>query len=178
MKALVALVTFALFTVPSLAQSGHIIKVRVIYDKDDAATASVGPLLAKQMAAQPKFFQLVDGDDRDLAIIADCYRETTNDPYSCFYIATKWIESNEALLGGAVIVQKSADDAATALFTNILKDVGERWNDTNRRMLIAELETCLALTESSCAVPNPLQSELQAKTINLSQYMRKGGLKH
>ncbi len=45
-------------------------------------------------------------------------------------------------------------------------------------MLIDELETCLALTESSCAVPNPLQAELKTKSINLSQYMRNSILKH
>jgi hypothetical protein len=44
-------------------------------------------------------------------------------------------------------------------------------------MLIGELETCLALTESSCAVPEPLVPELKAKSINLSQYARSRGLK-
>jgi hypothetical protein len=177
MKKLLAILALSL-VVPSLeAQTAKPVKVRVVYDTEGAASAAVGALLAKKIAAQPKFFQLVNGDDRDLAIVADCYQETAKDPYSCFYIATKWIESNEGLLGGGVIVQKSPDDAANALFTSIVQDVAERWNNTNRRMLIAELETCLALTESSCAVPTPLQAELATKSINLSQYMRKGGLK-
>jgi hypothetical protein len=41
------------------------------------------------------------------------------------------------------------------VFGSILQDVAERWNTTNRTILISELETCLALTESSCAVPTP-----------------------
>jgi len=35
-------------------------------------------------------------------------------------------------------------------------------------MMIDELETCFALTESSCAAPDPLQAELKTKSINLS----------
>ena len=86
-------------------------------------------------------------------------------------------QSNQALLGGAVVVKRSAEEAATKLFTSMLQDVLERWNSTDRQMLIAELETCLALTESSCAVPDPLVAELKTKSINLSQYLRKGSLK-
>lgn len=100
------------------------------------------------------------------------------EPYSCFYTASKWHGViNQAFLGGAVVVKKSAEEAADALFVSILQDVAERWNATDRRMLIGELEGCLALTESSCAVPEPLRLELKVKSINLSQYLRIGGLK-
>jgi hypothetical protein len=83
----------------------------------------------------------------------------------------------QSLLGGAIVVNKTAEEAATALFLSLLQDVAERWNSTERRMLTGELEACLALTESGCAVPEPLVAELKTKSINLSQYMRKGGLK-
>jgi hypothetical protein len=168
---------FVLIATCTFAQGGKALKVRIVYDKPDPSSTAVGPLLVEKIAGQPKFFTLATGDDKDLAIVTDCYRATPSDPYSCFYVATKWIETNQALLGAAVIVQKSADDAATALFTAILQDVAERWNDTNRHMLITELETCLALTESSCAVPDPIVAELKVKSINLSQYAHKGGLK-
>jgi hypothetical protein len=176
-KSVGAFAAIALLSGIASAQTGKALKVRIVYDKADPSSASVGPLLVEKIAGQPKLFTLATGDDKDLAIVTDCYRATPSDPYSCFYVATKWIETNQALLGAAIIVQKSADDEATALFTAILLDVAERWNDTNRRMLITELETCLALTESSCAVPEPLVAELKVKSINLSQYARKGGLK-
>jgi hypothetical protein len=177
MKNILVFVTFLFIAASASTQTTKPLSVKVIYDTTDASSSAVGPLLIQKIAAQPKFFTVVNGDNKDLGIIADCYRETSKDPYSCYYIATKWIGSNQALLGGAVIVKKSADEAATAIFASILQDVAERWNSTDRRMMIDELETRLALTESSCAVPNPLQEELKTKSINLSQYMRKGCVK-
>ena len=167
-----------LFLVASAsAQTGKPLNVRIIYNSSDADSSAVGPLVVRQFAAQPKLFAVVNGHDKDLAIIVDCYRATAQDSYSCHYVAIKWLESNQALLGGAVVVQKSAEETATKLFTSMVQDIVERWNSTDRQMLIAELETCLALTESSCAVPDPLQGELKMKSINLSQYMRNGALK-
>jgi hypothetical protein len=153
------------------------IKIRVVYDSTDASSSSVARLLIQKIAAQPKFFTVVSGDEKDMSVIADCYKETSNDPYSCFYITSKLHMASQAFLGGAIVVKKTAEEAATALFASIFRDVVERWNSTERRMLIGELETCLALTESSCAVPKPLVAELKAKSINLSQYARSGGMK-
>ena len=177
MKSILVFASFVFLVASASAQTGKPINVRVVYDTSDATSSAVGPLVVRQFAAQPKLFAVVNGHDKDLAIIVDCYRETPQDSYSCYYVAMKWLESNQALLGGAVVVQKSAEEAATKLFTSMLQDVLERWNSTDRQMLIAELETCLALTESSCAVPDPLVSELKTKSINLSQYLRKGSLK-
>jgi len=177
MKSIFVFAAFAFLVASASAQTAKPLKVRVVYQTSDAISSAVAPLLIQEIAAQPKFFTVVSGDDRDMSLLADCYRATPNDSYSCYYVATKWLASNQALLGGAVVVQKSAEEAATAIFASLLQDVAERWNSTDHRMLIAELENCLALTESSCAVPDPLQAELKSKSINLSQYMRKGGLK-
>ncbi len=177
MKIMLGFVALVFFSTSALAQSGKPVRILVVYDKADPSSSAVAPILVRLFAAQPKLFTVVNGDEKDLAIVTDCYRETPNDPYSCFYVATKWIGSTQALLGAAVAVQKSAEQAANSLFADILQDVLERWNSTDRRMLIGELETCLALTESSCAVPDPLIAELKTKSINLSQYMRKGALK-
>ncbi len=43
-------------------------------------------------------------------------------------------------------------------------------------MLWKLLEACLFLTQSTCAVPGVLASELKLKTLNFSQYLQKGGL--
>jgi hypothetical protein len=177
MKQIILFLSLLFFATTAATQTGKQIKVKVIYDATDASSNAVGPLLVQQISSQPKFFKVVNEDDKDLTIVTDCYRTTSGDPYSCFYVATEWLGSTESLLGAAVMVQKSPEEAATSLFASILKDVAERWNSTNRKMLIGELETCLLLTESSCAVPEPLVSELKTKSINLSQYMRRGGLK-
>jgi len=177
MKNIYVFVAFLFLVAGAPAQTAKPLTVKVVYDTSDPSSSAVGPLLIQKIAAQPKFFTAVNGDSKDMSVIANCYRATAADPYSCFYVASKFLGTNEALLGGAVVVQKSAEEAATAIFASLLQDVAERWNSTDRRMLIAELETCLALTESSCAVPDPLQAELKSKSINLSQYMRKGGLK-
>jgi hypothetical protein len=177
MKNFFMIAAFAFVAVSASAQTLKPLKTKVIYDTTDASSTAVGALLAQQIAAHPNLFTMAGGDDKDLGIVADCYRATTNDPYSCFYVANDFIGSTQSLLGAAVVVQKSADEAATALFKNILQDLSERWNATNRKILIGELESCLALTESSCAVPGDLVAELKTKSINLSQYMRQGGIK-
>jgi hypothetical protein len=57
------------------------------------------------------------------------------------------------------------------------QDITERWDSTVRSNAIEMLESCLFLTQSSCAVPEVLSPELNAKVLNLSQYLQKGGLK-
>jgi hypothetical protein len=148
-----------------------------VYDVTDASSSAITPILSRKIAAQPKFFAVVKDGETNMSVIADCYRETPTDPFSCFYTASKRHGVTESFLGGAIVVKRTAEEAATALFASIVQDVAERWNSTDRRMLIGELEACLALTESSCAVPKPLVTELKAKSINLSQYARRGDLK-
>lgn len=180
MKGIVILgaVLFVMHPGVAHAQTGHPIRVQIVYDAADASSKAVGPLLAQKFAANSKLFTVVkDQDDKDLSVVTDCYRESPNDPYSCFYAASKILGSIQFLLGGAVVVKKSPEDAASAILASIAQDIVERWSSTDRRMLISELETCLLLTESSCAVPTPLVSELKAKSINMSQYLRSGGLK-
>jgi hypothetical protein len=177
MKNLLVITAFVALAGSAYAQAGKPIRVKVVYDTTDASSTVVGALLIQQIAAQPKFFTLANGDDKDLAIVSDCYRASTNNPYSCFYVASEFIGSSQMLLGAAVMVRQSADEAATELFKSILQDVAERWNNTNRKILIGELESCLALTESSCGVPEPFVAELKTKSINLSQYLRAGEVK-
>ncbi len=179
MQKLLTFPVMLVFAATALAQKPLPIKVRVIYDTSDASSSAVVPILVQKIAGQPKLFAVVNrqDEDKDMSVVADCYKEAGDTPYSCFYTASKWRNATQAFLGGAIVVKKSADDAATALFASIVQDISERWNSTDHRMLVGELEACLALTESSCAVPEPLIPELKAKTINLSQYARKGGLK-
>jgi hypothetical protein len=173
MKSILALAAVVLFVASAKAAP---IKVRVLYNTTDATSSTVGPLLIQKIAAQPTLFTVVDDNQRNLSIIVDCYIESANGSYSCYYAANKWFGSSQAFLGGAGIVTQSAEDAASALFASMLIVV-QRWNSPDRRMLISELEACLALTESSCAVPESLIPELKVKSINQSQYDHTGGLR-
>jgi hypothetical protein len=176
MKIIIGLAATLFFIGTASAQTTPV-KIKVVYDTADASSSAVVPILVQKIAAYPKLFTLVKDDDKNLSVIADCYRETPADSFSCFYVATKQHGITESFLGGAIVVRKTPEEVAAALLSSIAQDIAERWNNTDRRMLIGELEACLALTESGCAVPEPLIPELKAKSINLSQYMRKGGLK-
>jgi hypothetical protein len=173
-KNILAFAAVLLFVTTASAQTAQI-KVRILYDTTDAASSAVAPLVIQKIAAKPTLFTVVNSNDRNLSIIVDCYIESANNSYSCYYAANKWLGSSQAFLGGLGVVTKSADDAATALIASILVAL-ERWNSIDRRMLISALENCLALTKSSCTVPKSLIPELKVKSINLAQYDRTGGL--
>jgi hypothetical protein len=55
------------------------IKIQIVYDTSDASSSAVTPLLIKQVAAQPKSFTLAKDDEKNMVVIADCYRETPSD---------------------------------------------------------------------------------------------------
>lgn len=80
-------------------------------------------------------------------------------------------------MGGGVYVAKTADEMADNVVSAVAQDIAERWNGTARANAIERLESCLFLTQSSCAVPDALVPELKTKGINLSQYLQRGGLK-
>ena len=174
MKNILAFAVVLLFVTTASAQNAPI-KVRILYDTTDPTSSAVAPLLIRKFAAQPTLFAVVKGDERNLSIIADCYIESVNNSYSCYYAANKWMNSSEAFLGGAGVVTTSAEDAAAALFASILLVV-ERWNSADRRMIIAALENCLALTQSSCTVPKSLITELKVQSISPAEYDRIGPL--
>jgi hypothetical protein len=133
MKNIFMFVPFLFLAASASAQTAKPLTVRVVYDTTDASSSAVGVLLIQKIAAQPKFFTVVNGNDKDMSVIANCYRATADDPYSCFYVASKFLGSNEALLGGAVVVQKSAEEAATTIFASLLQDVAERWPRRSER---------------------------------------------
>jgi hypothetical protein len=92
----------------------------------------VTPVLIQKIRDNPKVFILAKDDDKNMSVIADCYRETPDDPYSCFYTASKLHSPTQSFLGGATVVKKTPEEATTALFASIVQGVAERWNSTER----------------------------------------------
>jgi hypothetical protein len=103
-------ISFLLFLLFAIAGNSRAqLKTQVVYDTTDPNSTAVIPLLIKQLVTHPKLFTLVNNShDQELAIIADCYRATVNDPYSCFYVANKQLSANQAFLGGAITVKPTA----------------------------------------------------------------------
>src|SRR5262249_46501642 len=108
---------------------------------------------------------------------ADCIsRHAASDSYVCFYTVHYSGANSKRFMGGGISAGKSADEVADAFLGSVAQDIVENMNNTMRDDAIDALETCLGLTQSSCAVPNFLVSELKVKTLNLSQYLQRGGL--
>lgn len=98
------------------------------------------------------------------------------EPYVCMYVALYVGPSFKTMLGASVQSDKLAKIVAAQLVSSIAQDVTGRWNQTLRTRQVEILEACRFLTQSSCNVPEGLVSELKIKSINLSQYLQKGGL--
>lgn len=159
---------------------GHPIKISTITDNTNQSSADMMSALRKKISSHPNLFVMVSNSDDSpgLVLIADCIpRDTPNDAYVCSYTSHYSGGVVKTFFGGGVYTGKSADEAADKLLASMAQDLVERWNSTMRSNAIEMLESCLFLTQSSCAVPETLTPELHSKVLNLSQYLQKGGLK-
>ena len=95
MKSILASAAVLLFVATASAEATPI-KVRVLYNTTNTSSSAVGPLLIQKFAAQPALFTVVNDNERNLSIIVDCYIESANRSYSCYYAANKWLGSSQA----------------------------------------------------------------------------------
>ncbi len=102
MKNIFGFAAVLLFVATASAQTAPV-RIRVVYDTTDANSSAMGPLLIQKFAAYPKLFILVKEGAKDMSVIADCYKETPSDPYSCFYTASKLHGVTQSFLGGAIV---------------------------------------------------------------------------
>jgi len=173
-KLFVAVLAASLATVAQ-AQSTLKIKVYIVSDEKVPSTREVGETLRQKMNMS-KTFRFVDKEPPDLSLDVDCIPQATSEPYNCMYVALYAGPSFKTFLGVGVYTDKSADTIAAALLSSIAEDISRRWNQKIRTHQVELLEACLFLTQSSCNVPEGLISELKTKSLNLSQYLQKGGL--
>src|SRR5437879_8607253 len=85
------------------------------------------------------------------------------EPYVCFYTTHYVGGTTKTFMGGGVYVGKTAGDIADNFVTSVAQDFVEHWDEITRTNAIEMLESCLFLTQSSCAVPERVQPELKMK---------------
>jgi hypothetical protein len=156
------------------------IKVSIITDTSNPASVDTMKLFSQRLGAHENLFQVVSTEDSSMALIfqSDCMaRNSEHDAYVCFYTLHYSGPNGKTFMGSGVDAAKSADEIADAFLSSMSQDIIEQVNKAMRTNAIESLESCLLLTQSSCAVPNLVVPELKVKTINLSQYLQIGGLK-
>jgi len=168
-----------------LALDGKPINIATVTDASQPSSAEVMKLFRQKVAeavgasTHVNLFKIVTSDDPSVSLIfqADCMpRQGQTDPYVCFYTVHYAGAHSKSFMGGGITATKTAVEMADGFLASVAQDIVENMNDAVRRTAIESLEACLFLTQSSCAVPDGLASELKVKTLNLSQYLQKGGL--
>jgi hypothetical protein len=155
------------------------IKVSTITNMTEPSSVEVMKLFRQKIGGHEKLFTLVDNSDSSVGLLftEDCISRQATEPYVCFYTTHYVGGTTKTFVGGGIYVGKAAGDIADNFLSAVAQDIVERWAEIGRSNAIETLESCLFLTQSSCAVPDRLVPELKVKILNLSQYMQKGGLK-
>ncbi len=133
-------------------------------------------LLRQKISEQKKLFALAKAEDASPGLLfdADCMdRQTSDAVYVCFYFVHYTNGTVQSVMGGGVNATRTADEMATSFLASLARDISENMDNIVRANAVAQLESCLFLTQSSCAVPERLIPELKVKILNLSQYLQK-----
>lgn len=155
------------------------IQISTITNTTDLSSVEVMKLFRQKIGSHQNLFKLVDTSDSTTGLLftEDCMPRQATEPYACFYTTHYVGGTTKTFMGGGIYESKTAGDMADNFVSAVAQDIVERLDEMTRTNAREMLESCLFLTQSSCAVPDRLVPELKVKIINMSQYMQKGGLK-
>lgn len=175
--ALLFAIVVILASLPAYAKGP--ISISTITNAADPSSVDVMKTFRQKIGSHETLFKLVDNSDASVGLLftEDCMSRQVTEPYVCFYTTHYVGGTTKTFMGGGIYVGKTAGDVADNFVSAVAQDIVERWEEITRTNAIETLESCLFLTQSSCAVPDKLEVELKVKILNLSQYMQKGGLK-
>jgi len=170
---------FSILLVVSIAMAKDSpIKVSTVTD-GSPSSSDVVAVFRQKLAAHANLFALVENSNASAGIVfqLNCLgREGKDQPYACFYTSHYASGFGKSLMGGGINVTRTAQDMADGFVASFAQDITENYNGAIRTTDVERLEACLFLTETSCSIPEALQPDLKLKSINLSQYLQKGGL--
>jgi len=153
------------------------IRISTTTDASQPASVEMMKLFRQKIAEHDSLFKLVGMDDGSAGLIFQAECMSKNASYVCFYTLFYSGGTHHTHMGGGVNAAKTANEIADGFLASVAQDIVEGMNHAVRYNAVEKLEACLFLTQSSCAVPEVLVPELKVKTLNLSQYLQKGGLR-
>jgi hypothetical protein len=173
------LFAIAVMFAPQLCHATGPIRISTITNTTDSSSVEVMKFFRQSIGSNENLFKLVDNNDPSIGLLftEGCMPRQATEPYNCFYTTHYVGGTNKTFMGSGIYAAKTASDVANNFVSAVAQDIVERWDELTRRNAIEMFESCLFLTQSSCAVPERLQSELKAKILNMSQYLQRGGLK-
>jgi hypothetical protein len=168
-KIAVAVIILAFALVASASAQDKSKEIAIFVVPGYADDAPVTRLMVNKLKNSKPFKIVATADDSQVVVSLICMSRKENEPYACMYIST--FESQKILIGGGLWVSTNADDLTDHLIAFLAQDVVEEWNKTYKDNQSTMLEDCLALTDSTCSVPELLQAELGEKQVSLGQYV-------
>jgi len=171
MKTMIASLAFLVLAVSVNAQDKSDKFAIFVAGSTDTDAGPVAPSLIKKLKDSKPFVPVTQNDASKVVVLVSCMPRKQSDPFVCMYVSHFNGATFKTFLGGGLYFSASADEVANNFLGTIASDIVERFDQTNHDNLKQSLESCLFLTDSKCNVPIPLQKDVGAKQISLSQYL-------
>ena len=173
MKNLALVLAFCALAATAKAQENSDKFAVFVVGSTDADAGPVAKSLIQKLQDSKPFIPVSKDDVSKVVVIVSCMPRKQTDPFVCMYVSEFNGATFKTFLGGGLYFATKANDVADNFLAALAADIVERYDQTSKDNTKQSLETCLFLTDSKCNVPEPLQKEVGATQISLSQYLLK-----